>query len=248
MNVRHFILSALLVLPVVAGCQTSSMAPGELSAVQPLSTEPRIGNAYLLRGWIGVFSTGIDSLTEQLNEAGVRAHIYQDDQYKQLGATIRDTYAGVEDHEPIILIGHSYGADDVIRIAKIAGEKDVQIDLLITLDPVTPPNIPPNVKRAVNLYQPNGAWDILPVLRGVAVKGRDETPEGVVENWNLRGNRKDILEAAEGSVDHFNIEKKPVIHNAIKELVLEHCPPRMIGPQVASKEMKRDRPKAEGGE
>ncbi|MEM8872691.1 MAG: hypothetical protein AAGD32_00395 [Planctomycetota bacterium] len=247
MNPRTLLVTALLLLPTVVGCQTSSMTPGELSAVQPVSSQPRVGNAYLMRGWIGVFSTGIDSLTEQLNEAGVRAHIYQNSQYRDLGATIRDTYAGLDNHEPIILIGHSYGADDMIRIAKIAAEKNVEIDLLITLDPVTPPNIPPNVKRAVNLYQPNGAWDILPVLRGVAVKPREGMPENVVENWNLRGNRKDILAEAEGKVDHFNIEKKAVVHDAIKELVLEYCPPRMYSPQLVSFESP-DNPKAGGGE
>lgn len=249
MNFRLPIFAALLLIPLLVGCQTSSMTRGELSAVQPLSDQPREGNVYLMRGWIGVFSTGIDSLTGQLNEAGVRATIYQNSQYRELGATIRDTYAGLDHHEPIILIGHSYGADDMIRIAKIAGEKDVQIDLIVTLDPVTPPSIPPNVKRAVNLYQPNGVWDILPVLRGVPVKPRDEAMAANVENWNLRGNRKDILEAAEGKVDHFNIEKKAVVHDAIKALVMEHCPPRFASPHFAATEIgSDDNPKAGGGE
>ena len=83
-------------------------------------------------------------------------------------------------HQPIVLIGFSYGADDVILIARQLNEKQLPVDLLITIDPVTPAKIPSNVKRCVNFYEPNGIWDIFPWLRGVPVEG-----SSTIENINI---------------------------------------------------------------
>jgi pimeloyl-ACP methyl ester carboxylesterase len=231
--VPAILLTLLLLLgTTTTGCATSSMAPGDLQAVSSHGTDQRPGNAYLLRGWIGVFSTGIDSLTEQLNEAGVRAHVFQHRQWPELADELAATYNDDPDPEPLILIGHSYGADDVIRMARRLDEHGVTVDLLITLDPVTPPKVPGNVAQAINLYQSNGVFDVLPVLRGVGV----EAAEGVaLSDWNLRTDRRDLLEEA-GHVDHFNIEKKAAIHGEIMNHVLAICPPRDVADGVATTE------------
>ena len=63
-----------------------------------------------------------------------------------------------------MLIGHSYGADDVVRVARELDKSNVPVDLLVTLDPVTPPPVPKNVRHALNIYQSNGARDALPFL------------------------------------------------------------------------------------
>jgi hypothetical protein len=199
------------------------MTPGKMSVVQTGSTAPRAGNAYLLRGWIGIFSTGIDNLTEKINSAGVRAHVFQDDQYRRLAKEIRAKYRDVNNaHEPLVLIGHSYGADDVVRIARELRKDDIRVDLLITLDPVTPPKIPGNVVTAVNLYQSNGVFDTMPFLRGVAVTADDPGPARLTQ-WDIRKERTELLE--EGT-DHFNIEKKGRIHDEVVRHVLEACAPR----------------------
>jgi len=206
---------------LTTGC-TSSMKPGKMSAVQVDSDKPRAGNVYLLRGWIGVFSHGIDQLTEKLEASGVRARQYQDDQWGSLAATINKQYAGKANVEPLVLIGHSYGADDVVRIARRLEEQNIQVDLLITLDPVTPPSVPKNVKNAYNLYQSNGMWDKLPFLRGVAlVKKKDN--DNVIRNVDIRKERTDLLQ---DGTDHFNIEKKPRIHDEVLKQVLTVCPDR----------------------
>lgn len=212
-------LSTVLVI-VLAGC--SSMTPGKLSSVQPHSDKPRAGNVYLLRGWIGVFSTGIDTLTVKLNDQGVRAHQYQDDQWRSLANRINKEYKGKSGVEPVVLVGHSYGADDVVRIARKLNEENVTVDLLITLDPVTPPNVPKNVKMCVNLYQPNAVMDVMPFLRGIPLTP-DSDFNGTLVNANLRGEYRELLESG---TDHFNIEKKNKIHEEIIRRVLITCPPR----------------------
>lgn len=215
---------AVAAVIAVASVGCSSMKPGSMAAVQPVSDSPRAGNVYLLRGWIGIFSTGIDNLTEKVNEAGVRAHVYQDDQWKSLGNTIVQKYRNEVTHEPIVLVGHSYGADDVIRIARILQRENIEVELLVTLDPVTPPKVPGNVKTAVNLYRSNGVFDTMPFLRGVAVTVDDPPPAKLVQ-YDIRTERQDLMEPG---TDHFNIEKKGKIHDEVVKHVLSACPPRAV--------------------
>ncbi len=141
-------------------------------------------------------------------------------------------YRNRPDAEPIVLIGHSYGADDVIRIARRLDDAKVPVDLLITLDPVTPPAIPNNVRRAVNLYQSNGAMDKLPWLRGVAVK-TEPGFKGQLVCSNIRTDRRDLLTP---KVDHFNIEKQEPIHNEVIKQVLAVCMPRSLWVQQRNAE------------
>jgi hypothetical protein len=218
---RHFAVIVLACLILAAG-GCSSMRPGKLSSVQPISDKPRAGNVYLLRGWIGIFSTGIDHLTEKLNENGVRAHQYQDDQWRSLARQIVESYKGVQDPEPLVLVGHSYGADDVVNIARVLEKEGIAVDLLITLDPVTPNRVPSNVRLAHNLYQSNGVFDVMPFLRGVPLRPA-ENFAGTLNNLDIRKERTDLLEPG---TDHFNIEKKGRIHDEVIAQVLEHCPPR----------------------
>jgi len=216
-RIRFLIL--ILTATVSLGC--SSMRAGKMEWVTPSSTAPRAGNVYLLRGWIGVFSTGIDNLTKEINRQGVRANVFQDDQWRSLARTIGQKYKN-QPSEPVILIGHSYGADDVVRIARELKSSNVTVDLLITLDPVTPPDVPGNVKKCVNLFQSNGIADAMPFLRGVALeKEKDATTELI--NANIRKDRTDLLEPG---TDHFNIEKKDRIHGEVIRQVLATCPPR----------------------
>jgi pimeloyl-ACP methyl ester carboxylesterase len=217
----HRLIFAMLVLSVLlTGC--SAMTRGELAKVQPISTDPRAGNVYLLRGFIGIFSTGIDQLGEEIEGKGVRAMVFQDDQWSSLADTIKAKYANQKNVEPLILIGHSYGADDVIRIARKLDEANVKVDLLITLDPVTPPKVPKNIAFCYNLYQSNGVFDAMPWLRGIPLAQEKKIP-GQLANVNIRTDRTDLLEPG---TDHFNIEKKAKIHNEVIAKVLSACPPR----------------------
>jgi hypothetical protein len=206
---------------VATGCSQHTR-PGNLSRVRAVSDQPRAGNAYLLRGFIGIFSSGIDELTRQINQAGIRAHVYQDDQWLALARKIRREYSDAPDAEPLVLIGHSYGADDVIRIARELDKAGVPVDLLVTLDPVTPPPVPKNVRQAVNIYQSNGMWDSLPWLRGVSVRA-DRGFAGRLDNFDIRGDRRDLLGP---KTDHFNIEKQPQVHEEVIGHLIATCPPR----------------------
>src|SRR5271170_231722 len=76
---------------MLGGC--SIMKPGSMAAVQPQSIEPRAGNVYLVRGFIGFWSGGINQLSDEINASGVHATPYQDDQWEMLADTIKARYA-----------------------------------------------------------------------------------------------------------------------------------------------------------
>lgn len=202
------------------GCAT--MTPGKLDRVQPTSDEARVGNVYLLRGWIGIFSEGMNSLGQTLNRSGVRTTVYQDDQWDQLAQTIRKRYAKADRREPLVLIGHSFGADDVLRMSRELRLAGIPVDLVITLDPVTPPQVPSNVRLCFNLYQSNGAWDTVPMFRGIPLKQEAGSP-GQLKNIDVRKDRVDLLEPG---TNHFNIEKNGKIHAEVLKQVLTACPAR----------------------
>src|SRR6185436_10307224 len=199
------------------GC--SAMTPGDVSRVQPTSDQPYAGNVYLLRGFIGIWSFGVNDITKKINESGVRASVYQENQWEEVCSAIIAKYQDNPNHEPLIVIGHSYGADDALKMAKRLQQHNITIDLVITLDPVTPPKVPANIGLCYNIYQPS-ALDMLPFFRGVKLEAE---AEGNLQNVNIRGERRDLLEPG---TDHFNIEKNKLIHAEIVKKVKEFCPPR----------------------
>jgi hypothetical protein len=162
----------------------------------------------------------MDELANQLRQQGVQTEVYQETQWTVLATTIGQHYRGVLTREPLVLIGFSYGADDVLRVSEKLKQQGVSPDLVITIDPVTPPPVPANVQVCYNFFQTNGIWDVLPWLRGIPLKSAG--PARLV-NMNLRRDHPELLEPNTG---HSNIAANRKIHAAVIEQVLNVCPPR----------------------
>src|SRR5690349_20451022 len=107
---------AMMLGLLAAGC--NSLPAGPLDAVRANSTSARRGNVYLIRGWNGLWSQGVDDLAAQLNAEGIEAHTYQQGQAAALGDAVRDRYRSAADPDPLVLVGFSFGADEAIRIAR----------------------------------------------------------------------------------------------------------------------------------
>jgi hypothetical protein len=122
-----------------------------------------------------------------------------------------------------VLIGFSYGADDVLKTARQLEHHGIVCDAVITIDPVTPPRVPGNVRVCYNFFQTNGIWDIFPWFRGVPLQS--EHLDNVM-NIDLR---KDHPELLEPDTAHANIAANPNVRRAIIDRALAICQPRAPG-------------------
>jgi hypothetical protein len=111
--------------------------------------------AYLLRGWFGVFSTGMDELAAEVRSKGVKAEVIGHLAWKSTVAKIvQDRAAGKIG--ALVLVGHSQGANNVIEMAQALKAHKIAVDLLVTLAPLGQHPVPGNVVRAMNFYQSPG--------------------------------------------------------------------------------------------
>lgn len=164
-----------------------------------------------MRGWRDLWSHGIDTLADELRGEGLDARTYRAAQWRELAEAIEKS----KSTEPLVLIGFSYGADDVIKVSRRLHRP---VDLLIVIDPVTPPTVPANVRRCYDFYETNGVWDVFPWLRGIPL--RSDSPANLT-NVNLRKARPDLIEP---DTSHSTIAANPKLHHEIRMKVLETLP------------------------
>jgi pimeloyl-ACP methyl ester carboxylesterase len=140
----------------------------------------------LLRGWFGVFSTGLDEIADALKAKGIRAEVAGHLYWRTAADDIlRERAEGKID--AIVLIGHSQGANNVIDMARMLEAKNVPVALLVTLAPYRQNPIPGNVIRAINYYQSSG-WGA-PITAGTGFRGRlsniDVEEDSTVSHINI---------------------------------------------------------------
>ena len=141
---------------VIAGASWlgAAMALALLWSGTAFAAQPKV---VLLRGWFGVFSTGLDSLADELKAKGVHAQVAGHLSWKTVVSDIlRERAAGKTG--PLVLMGHSQGANNVIDMARALAAHNVRVDLLVTLVPLMQNPVPANVMRAINYYQSPGIW------------------------------------------------------------------------------------------
>jgi len=197
------------------GCFTLNFdaKPGKLAQVQPTTpaSQPRVGNVYMIRGWLGIFSCGLDQIQKQIIARGVSSRIYLGGQWPDLAAAISAKYKNCPDHEPLVLIGHSFGADDVVKIANVVAKDGVRVDLAITLDPMVRPPAGNNIQWCVDIYQFSSP---LPIKDGGPVR---------MDNFNVRKNRTDLWVF---NTNHINLPNNVKVQQEVIKEILQVCQPR----------------------
>lgn len=184
---------------------------------------PRVGYVYCMRGWLGIFSEGMDALAEKIDtQVGAPAVSIANEEWVKLRDwLVEKKKSGELEEGPLVLLGHSYGADDMIRTSKHLQEQGIAVDLLVLLDPVTPPAVPNNVKRVYCLYFSHPLTDPLPWWRGVPATVED--PATPLTNIDLR-----VTDVGfdTSMINHPNIEKIEGVHNLVMEQIKQTCPTR----------------------
>jgi hypothetical protein len=185
---------------------TAPVAPPAVTQAQP--------RVYLFRGALGpIFSRGMDRLTKRLEQAGIRADVYEFTICRLIAdQAIRDYR---DDAAPIVLIGHSMGGLCALTFAGILQSENIPVSLVVTIDPAhASPKVPLNVERFINIFLSDsvlGGGDI------VAEPGY----QGHYASFDLKQHEE---------VTHINIDKQDSIHaqlvTAITQLAATPLPPK----------------------
>lgn len=168
------------------------------------------GEVYTMRGGLGgIFSTGMSDLQKTLQ---TQYHIQSASTIWFKEDTLSDYiikhYRSHELQEPIVLIGHSLGANEQIKVARDLGRANIPVALLITVDAVSPIKVSANVKHVINLYKPG----YVPMFSGMTLTA--DNPELTrVDNVNV-SKLKGV------SVNHFTIDKSDGVQNLMLKNVL----------------------------
>ena len=183
-------------------CLTVSMvAP---AAAQPGAAKeheaPARAHVYLLRGLMNIFSLGMDQLAAKIAQHGIAASVHNHAEADAIVAEIAAQYrAG--DRGPVILIGHSLGADAVMTMAQALNRAGIPVALVIPFDGTGSYVTPKNVACVLNLTQRNYAY----MRSGAGFHGK-------LTNVNVSG---------DSGIDHFTIDKSPRLQAQALNSVLD---------------------------
>lgn len=212
MNSLSFFLSrfCLFLALGAAGCVDLSGSRSNYQSLHALQEaakkKPPRGQVHTMRGGLGIFSIGMNQLRDKVEaQYNIPA---QSTMWYNAGDVSRFIIASYRQQaEPIILIGHSLGANEQIKVARNLNAAGVPVALLITVDAVSQTIIPPNVKEAFNVYKPG----FVPMFSGL--KLRAVNPHATqIENLNVN-----TLQAIR--VNHFTIDKNKVLQALILDKV-----------------------------
>jgi hypothetical protein len=223
----YILLAALVLvaLPLGSCVDLTKQRPVALSAAtaRDASQFTRDGHVFFLRGWLGVWSRGIDALARRAtSELGVYATSLGEPEWRKLGTFIRTERLARRQNGPLVLGGHSMGGDDQIRIAQLLASDGITVDLIILIDPNAPPVVPANVRRCVNFYKSQPGRDAVPIFRGVPVRAADPGHTNVV-NIDLRTSG---ATADDQPISHFNISATASVQDMVLAEIARTCPPK----------------------
>ncbi|MFT4060103.1 MAG: hypothetical protein QM652_11220 [Legionella sp.] len=166
------------------------------------------GEVHTMLGGLGVFSTGMKELSSSVVDTyEIPAPSSMWYNAGDVTRKIVTYYYKQKDHRPIILVGHSLGANEQIKVARNLNKLNIPVALLVTVDAVSQTIVPPNVKHAMNFYKPG----YVPMFSGLKLKAVDPVKTNV-ENINV-GALKGV------KVNHFTIDKNPVVQAMIMKEV-----------------------------
>lgn len=148
---------ALLIAVSLAGCGSLSTFEGFFTSSPETtgSIQQARGKVYIFRGMGGrIASFEMDRLSEKLEKSGVDAETYNHFNWSGPADEAIARYKRQNGHFPIMLVGHSAGADASVSFAYKLKAAGVPVSLIVSFDPTRRPKaVPPNVDRFINIYQ-----------------------------------------------------------------------------------------------
>ncbi len=192
MPLTRILCCAIVTLSLLSlsGCsRTGEETEGATGTTQTLTrSAPQV---FLLRGGGGgVFSRGMDDIGEKLAAEGIENTVIGHQEWSEALDTITDATQSRRNRPPVILIGHSLGANRAVDVATALQGRRVRVDFLVTFAATKQNVIPRNVRRTTNYYFSQDGW-------GEASKA----------GLGFRGRLNNVDVSVREGVHHFNVEK-----------------------------------------
>ncbi len=141
----------------------------------------------------------MDTLASKLQARGIAATVHNHADWQGIADDIAAKYKAGK-HGPVILIGHSLGADAVMIQAEYLGKKGVPVALVVPFDGTGSYAASSNVARVMNLTQRDYAY--------------------MRKGSGFRGTLQNIDVSKDATIDHITIDKSDRLHNMVVNSVL----------------------------
>ncbi len=154
------VLASVSMMAVPALAQTTASTERSAAKSKPApkrATSQANGHVYLLRGLMNIFSLGMDDLAAKIQARGISASVHNHSEWQALADGITVKYKARQ-HGPVVLVGHSLGADAVMYMAEYLGKKGVPVALVVPFDGTGSFAASSNVGQVYNLTQRDYAY------------------------------------------------------------------------------------------
>jgi len=199
---RVFLLAVALCLPLRAEAAKLTADDTRIAAAKAYQ-----GDVYILSGGFGVFSTGLGKLKAQLAQKGVTASLVSYQSWRGISQQIvehRRQYG----RKPVVIIGHSLGANNAILIANSLKKKGIQVDLIVSYAATAPMAVPSNVRNVFNYYFASGGW-------GAIFEGESD----------FAGRLNNVDMSNKPGIGHFTVDDSPELRDQVVRTVLRYVRP-----------------------
>lgn len=169
---------------------------------------PDHGYVVVLRGLMNIWSRGMDTVAKELEARGVRVHLDNHRHWKALAEDLAKKYQADKSVAPIILVGHSLGANAAVLLASKLGQYRVPVRLIVTFDGMAHTEdsvgtVSYNVQEVLNFYNSKA-------LGMEMIPGRGFS--GKIDNVDVQGTR---------GLGHLKVDKNPELQARTISMVLQ---------------------------
>ncbi len=137
---------------LIAACLCAS------AAMTALPSQAGAEEVYLIRGFMNIFSDGMNQMGRALRARGIHASVHSNGEWPSLASNIIARAKQGKVSYPIVIAGHSVGGVEVPEFANALGKAGVSVKLAIGLDPgfAEPDAFGPGVQSVIDYRIPSG--------------------------------------------------------------------------------------------
>lgn len=194
---------ALVMTAFISPAAAVSEQPERAAVRVAKASVTRTGEVYLIRGLANIFSLGMDSMAKKMRDKGLNVRTFNHSGWKGFANKIIRRAKEDDVSYPIVIAGHSLGANSATAMANYLTQRGVKVGLVVAFDPTLKRIVKGNISRVINYYIPNGSKN--EVYRGQGFRGKVQN----VDVSDMRG------------VNHMNVEKNKKLQSQFIDQVMK---------------------------